>query len=88
MRLNVCTAGTPGSSFLPSGSVTSSRRPAGSPFSSGEIVATTMSPPLIMFERQPSRVIMLMLVISQVKCFVVPSFCFTSSSRYACGLVH
>ena len=74
--------------LVPSAIVTSSPRPTGSPLSSGATIAVTLSPALIMFDRQPTRCIMLMLVSSMLKCFVVPSGCGTSTSRNACGFVH
>ena len=40
----------------------------------------TLSPALIMFDRQPTRCIMLMLVNSMLKCLIVPSLCVTSIS--------
>jgi len=44
------------------------------PFNNGAATTFTWSPALIMFERHPSRCIMLMLVVSMLKCLVEPSF--------------
>ena len=57
-------AGTGRNIVLPSARTTSSPSPTGSPLRSGATTTCTLSPALIMFERQPTRCIMLMLVSS------------------------
>src|SRR6185436_18912089 len=59
VRLYEVAPGTPGSRTFPSGSVISSSKPPGSPFVRGATTAFTLSPALIIFDRQPARCIML-----------------------------
>ena len=66
VRLKLVTPGTGDSSFRPSGSVMSRSNPPGWPLKSGATMAFTWSPALIMFDFQPTRDNMLMLVSSIV----------------------